>query len=414
MNKLYFDFLKMKKFFFERQREYVLYDVTPLSYRDAYSDYCSVDRFKDAFALNFNWNNSENPDLYGIDPYDSFVFSIHCIYYDDRIELTDGNRTWECGVEAYEGTGLFATYFDSVEEFVNRHGYSFSDKARQETVIRKTTDIDSFARDAIELVRIMLLINRIDEEPPYIHEDNPIVLRDISALEKSWLTHVSTRPIKSNAPTVIDLTHNVKEGMPVYPGDKAPSITVEGDYSQHEPRITDIRINSHTGTHIDAPSHFFEGARTISDCTVDYYMGTAIVIDCSCLCNEEYITSEHILKYRDKLDKVDILLFYTGWDKKWGSDEYFSGYPTLDTWATALISKHGIRVLGFDTPSPDPPDDSRHFRHNQILSNNNIFIIENLKNLDLLGDELVKFIALPLKIQYADGAPVRAIAIKEQ
>ena len=413
MNKIYSDFLKIKEFFTERQRECVFYNVKPLSYGDANSDYCTIERFKDGFAIEFPWDTPENSDLYAIDSYDSFEFSIYCICYSDRIEFTDCNRTWECGVEAFEGTGLASTYYDSMADFVKKYGYTLGGNKQFGTVIKKQTNIDGFVRDAIDLVRIMLSINRIDEEPPYIHEDNPEVLDNISYLTESWLTDVTKHPLIRKECKVIDLTHRIENGMPVFPGDPAPLLSETGDYKKREPRLTNITMNSHTGTHIDAPSHFFEGGRTISDFPVDYFIGKALVIDCRALAQGENITKELILNYKDKLDGVDILLFLTGWDKKWGSDEYFKDYPLLDTWASSYICKNRIRGIGFDTPSIDLPTDETHYRHMRILSDNNIFVVENLTNLDLIGEEPVKFIALPLNITDADGAPARVVAISD-
>ncbi len=413
MNKIYADFLKIKEFFTARQREYVLYNVKPLSYGDAYSDFCPIERFRDGFLLEFDLDAEDYPGLYAIDPYDSFTFSINCVYYGDRIELTDCNRTWECGVEAFEGTGLAATHYDEMAAFVKAHGYSLGGDERLGTVIKKVTSVDSFVRDTIELIRIMLTINRIDEVPPYLHEDKPEVVGDIEALEESWLSEVAKRPFVAGGPKVIDLSHPIENGMPVFPGDPAPTLAGVGDYAKRESRLTNITMNSHTGTHIDAPSHFFQGGRTISDFPVDYFVGKALVIDCRELKKGENITKELILKYGNKLKGADILLFLTGWDKKWGSEEYFMDYPTLDSFASAYICKNKIRGIGFDTPSIDLPTDDLHPCHLRILSDNDIFVVENLKNLDLLGDEPVKFVALPLYITDADGAPARVIAIKD-
>jgi len=412
MKKLYSDFLKMKDFFLERQKEYVFYRVKPLSYREAYSDYCLIDRFRDGFTVEFDWRRDDNPELYGIESYDSFVFGIYCLYYEDKIVLTDLNRSWECGVEAFEGSGLAAVHFDEMADFIKKHGYSLSDKPRQDTIIAKETDIESFVRDAIELVRIMLTINRIDDTPPYLHEDSKEILNDISALEASWLTEVAKRPTVSRAPTVIDLTHSITEGMPSYPDDPIAKLIPSGEYERREPRITAISLCSHTGTHMDAPSHLFAGGRTITDAPADYFIGKALVIDCRGLKEGESISRELIKGYGERLDEADFILLCTGWDKKWGTEEYFDGFPTLDTWGAAEITRAGIRIIGVDAPSVDSPRDTRLSRHSQILSDNNVFIIENLKNLDLIVGEVVQLIALPLKLSDIDGSPVRAVAIK--
>ncbi len=406
---MYAEFLKMKEFFTEREDEYAVYRVKRLGFGDARSDYCDTDRFRDGFHIEFDWR-TDDPTRYGIESYDSFVFGIYCAYYGDRIEFTDFNRTWECGVEAYEGTSLMAEHFDEVESFINKHGYCFSDKNRQGTVIHKVTSPETFVRDAIELVRVMLTINCIDDTAPYVHEDNTDVLHDIAALEQSWLGDTPRRARPKPSKRVIDLTHTVSADMPTYPGDEPPVLTAEDERERGGARVTKISINSHTGTHIDAPSHFFEGARTLSDFTPDAFTGKALVIDCRHLKPGEQITKELILSYGDKLKEADFLLFNTGWDKKWGTPEYFTGYPIFDLWGAMLTYKGDYKGIGFDTPSIDLPEDERFYRHKQILSDNNVFVIENLKSLELLGNEPVPFAVLPLKVDECDGAPARAIA----
>ena len=407
MRQEYSDFLRIKEFFIEREGEYVFYRVKPFHFRDAYNDYCRSSHFKDGFYIEFDWRC--DTDRYAMDSYDSFVFGFWCAYYGDRIEFSDCNRTWECGVEAYEGTGLFAKHFDEVEAVIKRHGYSFSTQSGCETVIQKVTSTDTFVRDAIELVRLMLLINRITGEPPYINEDDPDVLDDIRALEESWLTDCPKHP-KCRGRRAIDLTHEISPDMPTFPGDPKPSFKVNSDYENRKPCITDVSFNTHTGTHIDMPSHFFLGSRTLSDLPPDAFVGKALVIDCRDLAPGEQITKEHILKQGDLLNQASFLLFCTGWDKKWGTPEYFEGYPILDLFGAGLCCDGNFRGIGFDTPSVDLADDDRYWRHGQILSDNTVFIIENLKNLDLIAGRLVDFAALPLKLADADGAPVRAIA----
>ena len=82
-------------------------------------------------------------------------------------------------------------------------------------------------------------------------------------------------------PTVIDLTHPLTPDMPVYPGTEPPLIqpanTIEGSgYGE-----TLIRMYSHTGTHIDAPSHMLAGAPSLDQLAIDQYVGRACAVDVS-------------------------------------------------------------------------------------------------------------------------------------
>ena len=60
---------------------------------------------------------------------------------------------------------------------------------------------------------------------------------------------------------IVDLTHVVKTGMPIFPGD--PVVAVEPAASEPPWRLTDLRLGSHSGTHMDAASHLVADGRTI-------------------------------------------------------------------------------------------------------------------------------------------------------
>ena len=66
--------------------------------------------------------------------------------------------------------------------------------------------------------------------------------------------------------TVIDLTHTIREDMPVYPGTEQPRLTTACTVSQCGYRETLLHMYSHTGTHMDAPAHMIDGALTLDGC----------------------------------------------------------------------------------------------------------------------------------------------------
>ena len=84
--------------------------------------------------------------------------------------------------------------------------------------------------------------------------------------------------------------------------------------------------------------------------------------------------------------------------------------PGLQADAAKYIARAGKKGVGIDTMSIDAADARELPAHKVLLGTNQMVIIENLCNLGELGGALVDFIALPLKYECADGAPVRAIA----
>ena len=212
---------------------------------------------------------------------------------------------------------------------------------------------------------------------------------------------------------IIDLTHTIEENMPVYPGTECPGLETANTHERNGFKETLITMLSHTGTHIDPPAHLVKNGATLDSFEIDSFVGSAIVIDCRHLNEGEPITMTELAPYSDSLNKVDFLLFNIGWDKKWGSNDYFGDYPCVSDEVLELVIQGNYKGIGFDVIGLDPIGDASLSRHNKLFKAKNIINIENLKNLDKCGNKPFEFICLPLKIKDSDGAPARAIAIFE-
>ena len=213
---------------------------------------------------------------------------------------------------------------------------------------------------------------------------------------------------------VIDLTQLIAGDMPVYPGTEQPKLTVANTYEKDGFRETLISFYSHTGTHMDAPFHLFGDRTSLDALPADQFVGKALVIDCTDVGEGGIIGMEYVEKVRELADQAEFLIFNTGWDSKWGTDAYFGEYPIVSMEVCQYLLDSGKKGVGFDVIGIDPISDVELTRHRMLLSQKDIVIIENLTNLDKIGDDLFTFAALPLKYKDADGAPVRAVAIIEE
>ena len=207
---------------------------------------------------------------------------------------------------------------------------------------------------------------------------------------------------------VIDLTHIITADMPVYPGTEPPKLIAANSYEKDGFKETLIQMYSHTGTHMDPPAHLFAGRTSLDQFPAEQFIGKAIVIDCHELKEGEAITMHHLEKYGDRLARADFLLFYLGWDKRWGTDAYFGDFPCIDDEVLEYIINGSYKGIGFDVISVDPIGDLS--RHRRLFAERDIVNIENLKNLDLCGDGLFWFSCFPLRIENCDGSPIRAVA----
>ena len=209
---------------------------------------------------------------------------------------------------------------------------------------------------------------------------------------------------------VIDLTHTIESGMPVYPGTEPPILEPANTYDRDGFRETKISMYSHTGTHMDPPAHLFRDKETLDAFPPEQFIGKALVIDCTSLKEGEPITMDHLSRYGTKAETADFLLFYLGWDARWGSEAYFGDYPCIDDSVLEYILEGSYKGIGFDVIGLDPIADGNLTRHKKLFQTRDIINIENLCNLGLCGNELFWFSCFPLKIRDCDGSPIRAVA----
>lgn len=203
---------------------------------------------------------------------------------------------------------------------------------------------------------------------------------------------------------IIDLTHSLQEGMPVFPGMPEPRFRQAHSLVSDGFAEMSISLGTHTGTHIDAPSHVIAGARSLSDFAVAHFVGSAALID---VIGMSEISLAYLKGFGSIIDNADFVLLRSGWQHKWSSAEYLRGFPVLSSDASAWLAAQNLNAVGIDAISIDAVDDTRLVNHHNLLSQDTL-IIENLTNLDRIHDDVVEFHCLPLNIRHADGAPVRA------
>jgi kynurenine formamidase len=212
---------------------------------------------------------------------------------------------------------------------------------------------------------------------------------------------------------MIDLSHSLTSTINVCNGH--PSFECKPVHSigpNSVVNVSALSFGTHTGTHIDAPYHFFPDGEAIADLDISRLVAPAIVIDVRNKSPHEKISRSDISPYESILKAGVVALFCTGWSKYWCKHNY-PKHPSLTAEVAQFLIDSGVRVVGIDAMSPDDmPDDGTDVFdvHNIILRNGGI-IAENLTNLEvLLGlpDPVVSL--LPIKIDGADGAPIRAVA----
>ncbi len=208
---------------------------------------------------------------------------------------------------------------------------------------------------------------------------------------------------------IIDLSHPICNDMPVYPGTESPIIKQETSLEKDGFIEKTIHMSSHTGTHIDSPAHISKAGKSLDSFDVKYFVGKGVVLN-FCEINGSIININDLLPFEEIIASVEFLLINIGWSRFWGKKQYFSNYPVLSIKSVEWITTNfKLKGLGIDAISVDRENSSIFPVHRTLLKKE-IIVIENLANLEQLGTTTFLFNCFPLKIENADGSPIRAVA----
>jgi kynurenine formamidase len=206
---------------------------------------------------------------------------------------------------------------------------------------------------------------------------------------------------------IVDLSHPLETGMPVYPGDPGFRHTVIASGGCH---LTSMTAGMHCGTHMDAPLHFLQEGTAIDRTDLGICVGPALRLKLLHCAAKGLIEVNDLAVDGARLRSHSRVLLETGWSARWHSKDYFSSHPVLTREAAAFLVDCGVRLLGLDQPSPD----REPFEAHHTLLGAGVVLVENLRNLEAITQDEFELIVLPLAIRGAEASPVRAVAVERQ
>jgi kynurenine formamidase len=214
---------------------------------------------------------------------------------------------------------------------------------------------------------------------------------------------------------ILDLTLGISTDIKVFPGSPQPSFIKWSRFDIHGYDSEVIFLSTHTGTHIDAPSHFISGMATIDKIEINRFIcNNAILLKIEKDCNQA-VSRDDIIASEDndvgEIKEKDTIVFFTGWQSQIESDIYMSNNPGLSSDAAEYLVEKKVNAVAIDAPSIDSGIDAS-FKAHKILLSNDILIIENICNLEKFNTGRFTLIITPLKLIGASGSPVRAIGIQ--
>jgi arylformamidase len=202
---------------------------------------------------------------------------------------------------------------------------------------------------------------------------------------------------------LIDVSVPLDAELPTYPHNTPFSLEpikriARGDSSN----VSTLHMSAHTGTHVDAPRHFFDAGAGTESLALELLIGRARVIEID---SRAGIAAEDLAPI-DLSDDIRVLI-KTHNSRLWGSPEFHRDYVGVTDSGARHLVEHGIKVVGVDYLSVEKFHTPGAPAHHVLLSAGTI-VIEGL-NLRDVDPGVYEMFCLPLRIVGSDGAPARVV-----
>jgi len=236
---------------------------------------------------------------------------------------------------------------------------------------------------------------------------------------------------------IIDLSMEVSPDMVVFPRVARPimvQLESHEDYARnigaakfgvnHLTAHCVVVLGDHVGTHIDSLRHMRKDAPGAEGIPLEYCYGDGVILDFSDKPVGYVITTADIQaalkKINYELKPLDIVLIKTGASRYNDQDRYLTDHCGMSAEATLWLIEQGIKVMGTDAPTFDPPvktmfEIKKFWEAHRVMMEKEYYHLENLANLDAVPVAVgFKVAVFPIKWKNMTGAPVRAVAIIEE
>ena len=202
---------------------------------------------------------------------------------------------------------------------------------------------------------------------------------------------------------LIDISVPIDSNLATYPGNTPFSLEAikrraNGDSSN----VSTLHMSVHSGTHVDAPRHFFDEGGGVESLPLEMLCGRARVVE---LTTRRSVTAEDLAGF-DLREDVRLLL-KTHNSRFWGTPEFHQDFIGVTEGAARFLVDRGVKVLGVDYLSVEQYKTPGAPAHHVLLGAGTI-VIEGLNLRDVEPGTFEMF-CLPLAVVGADGAPARVI-----
>lgn len=201
-----------------------------------------------------------------------------------------------------------------------------------------------------------------------------------------------------------DVSVPIRPGMIVYAGNPGVELErVDSIADGAHANVSRLELGVHTGTHVDAPLHFLDDGAGSESIDVEPLVGPAVVVDAVAV---EGDLDEEAIRGLDIPAGTERVLLKTRNSRLWELDSFSRDFIRLTGSGARYVIARGIAAIGIDYLSIGDEE-----AHRELLGAG-VVPIEGL-DLRLVDPGRYQLVCLPLRVEGSDGAPARAVLIRE-
>mgnify|MGYP001097155024 CR=1 FL=1 len=177
-------------------------------------------------------------------------------------------------------------------------------------------------------------------------------------------------------------------------------------------KVQVLMFSTHTGTHMDSPHEFIKGGKRIEELPLERFIRRGVILNTPKHENEPIKISD-VRENDVRILEKDMVLFYTGWAEKYGTERYLY-HPYISEELASWLIKRKVDLIGIDTPTIEKP---LHLRKNnfnyplhRFLFENDVLIVEGLGDMQKLTGRRVTVYVMPIVFTGANSYPVKVLA----
>lgn len=206
---------------------------------------------------------------------------------------------------------------------------------------------------------------------------------------------------------IYDISVALRNGTVVYPGNPEIRIAPHSELSRGASSNTStISLGSHSGTHVDAPRHFFDAGGSVDRLPLDALVGPARVI----AFDDDVMSISAALLEAKPLQNAERVVIRTRNSGFVKDSRFHTDFTYVAPDGAEYLASLGVKLVGVDYYSVEQFRSGHHRTHKTLLERG-IVIVEGLDLGEVTPGDY-EFICLPLRLEGLDGAPARAVLIK--